>query len=149
MSEPERLGTVLGRSDIPRPGRKRNQLELLALKWEAIAGERLASHSRPTSLSRGTLTVSAEGSSWATETGAGAGRILKRIEAELGRGAVKRIKVRARVPEKEPEAEPGPLLEEPGPPPEELGRIKDERLREAVYRMLRASRASKQNEQSD
>jgi hypothetical protein len=149
LSEPERLGAVLGRSDIPRPGKKQDRLELLAVRWETIAGERLAAHCGPSSLTRGTLTISADGSAWATEAGAGATGILRRIEVELGRGAVKRIKVRARAPAKEPEVPPGRVPEEPEPPPEELGRIKDERLREAVHRMLRASRSSKQNEQGD
>lgn len=149
MSDPERLGSLLGRRRVPRPGKRRERLELLSVRWERIAGERLAEHSRPSSLDRGTLTVSAEGTAWASEASAVAGSILKRIEAELGRGVVKRIKVRARTPEKEGGMTSAPREEDPGPPPEELGSIKDEKLREAVHRMLKASKSIEQNEHND
>lgn len=143
---------MLGRRRVARPGKRQERLELLSVRWERIAGERLAEHSRPSSLDRGTLTVSAEGTAWASEAGAVAGSMLNRIEAELGRGVVKRIKVRARAPEKEPgmtRMTHAPREEDQGPPPEELGSIKDEKLREAVHRMLKASKSIEQNEQND
>lgn len=156
MAELERVGDIIARKATVDPRKRRLRLELLRNSWTSLAGERLAEHSRPTRLYRGTLIVAADGASWAAEFSAMSGMILKGIEKVLGRGAVRKVRVSARGgPER---AEPGPVedvgwgevkgehLE--GEIGEALSTLEDEEVRKALGRMVRASRARKHSKRA-
>jgi hypothetical protein len=156
LAELERVGDIIARKAAVDPRKRRLRLELLRNSWPSLAGERLAEHSRPTRLSRGTLIVAADGASWAAEFSAMSGMILKGIEKVLGRGAVRKVRVSARAgPER---AEPGAAedvgwgevkgehLE--GEIGEALSTLEDEEVREALGRMVRASRSSKHSKRA-
>lgn len=160
MAEPEKLGEIIAQVGIGSPRKKKQRLELLEANWEYLLEGPCAEHSRPTRLSRGNLTVAAEGAAWAAEVSLSSGELMKRIERLLGCGAVKRVKVQARnvcIPgEKTVEGTAGGTgtAEREGPEPggrlaEELGMLEDERVRVALTRMVRASRASRQYKQDD
>lgn len=93
MGEAERLGDIIKRSRLLVGRRGKTSLDYLKNSWEEIVGERLASHSRPSRLSRKTLTVVADGPAWACEFSAYAQNIRASINALLGKGVVERIRV--------------------------------------------------------
>lgn len=160
MSSPESLGQIIARGGAPSPRRKKQRLELLRGNWRHIAGERAWQHSRPTRLSRGILTVAADGASWASELSIQAGSLLEKIEVIVGRGVVQRIRVQGRA------GGPGAAvagggskgLAGPAKPGEgatrlgekvecELETIEQEETRAALERLLKESIARKQYEQ--
>lgn len=63
-------------------------------RWEQIVGPELAAHTRPDGLADGELTVTADSTAWATQVRLLAAALVRRINTELGDGAVKRVKVR-------------------------------------------------------
>ncbi len=63
-------------------------------RWEQIVGPELAAHTRPDGLTGGELTVTADSTAWATQVRLLAAALVRRVNAELGDGAVKRVKVR-------------------------------------------------------
>lgn len=63
-------------------------------RWEQIVGERLAAHVRPERVEDGELVVAADSPSWATQVRALAPQLLRRLNGELGEGAVRSVRVR-------------------------------------------------------
>ncbi|WP_394356387.1 DciA family protein [Spiractinospora alimapuensis] len=63
-------------------------------RWEQIVGERLAAHVRPERVENGELVVTADSPSWATQVRALAPQLLRRLNGELGDGAVQSVRVR-------------------------------------------------------
>lgn len=63
-------------------------------RWEQIVGPELAAHTRPDGFTGGELTVTADSTAWATQVRLLAPALVRRVNAELGDGAVKRVKVR-------------------------------------------------------
>jgi predicted nucleic acid-binding Zn ribbon protein len=63
-------------------------------RWAQIVGADLAAHTRPETLADGELTVTADSTAWATQLRLLAGQLVRRLNAELGDGAVLRVKVR-------------------------------------------------------
>jgi predicted nucleic acid-binding Zn ribbon protein len=63
-------------------------------RWVQIVGPELAAHTRPEGLADGELTVTADSTAWATQVRLLAAHLVRRLNAELGDGAVKRVKVR-------------------------------------------------------
>ena len=157
MSEPEKLGDILARSKVGNPKKKKLRLELIKLNWTPLVGERIGKHSRPTRLSKGTLTTTADGAAWAAELSMKSGEVIRGIEKLLGEAAVKMIKVQSRKPEGEDAGETssgGEGLEDgeevvviDGKIMQELSRLSDEEVRKALLRLLRAGKASKQYNQ--
>lgn len=151
MSDPESLGEIMARAPGPTPRKKKHRLDLIAFHWDYIAGPGLGSHSRPTRLSRGTLTVAAEGASWASELSMRAAEVSRRMREVVGDSSVRTVRVQARslsggraCVEGEGEAAEGagevaPLGEEVAGG---LREIREEKLRGALERMLRASISS-------
>lgn len=160
MAEPEKLGEIIAQGGIGTPRRKKQRLDLLQANWVYLVDGPCAEHSKPTRLSRGSLTVAADGASWAAEVSLASGELMKGIDRLLGVGAVRRVKVQAR-----PVFESGGMaaresaagvveaaageIELGGRLEEELGMLKDAGVREALTRMVKASRASKQYEHDD
>ena len=154
MAEPERVGDIIAGRRAAGSLKKKLRLELLRNNWPSLAGERLAGHSSPTRLSRGTLTVAADGASWAGELSAVSFELQKNIEKLLGGGTVRKVRVLARALSKGPAPagdEDGDVTEEvnvEGKLGEALGGLGDLEVREALGRMVRASRASEQSRRS-
>lgn len=156
MSEPERLASILARRGTRFPRGAHAGLSILKENWAIVAGDRIAEHSRPTKLNRGTLTVSAEGSSWAAEVSACAQEVLCGAQRMLGRQRVKKVRVRSGFcngekgvdevrEERVEEGEPEELQE--GELGRGLNRISDSDLRRALSRMVSASKAIRQSKQ--
>ena len=157
MSEPESLGEIIRRGRVITPKKKRHRLEMLCLNWKYIAGERTGRHSSPTRLSRGTLTVAAEGPAWAAELSVQTHELIRRAEQILGEDSVKKVRVQARAKASGGvlKGERGKASEPQGERPrleqkvaEGLGDIEEEGARVALERMIRASIASEQGKQS-
>jgi hypothetical protein len=153
LAEPERVGEIIARRTRIDPRGKRLRLAFLKNSWPSLAGERMAEHSRPTRLSRGTLTISADGTAWAGELSAVTNSIEKNIEKVLGEGAVKKIRVLARDWREEQRTIEDETSDERGKEYvdgemcEVMVGLDDADVREALGKMVRASRTSKQNKQ--
>jgi predicted nucleic acid-binding Zn ribbon protein len=63
-------------------------------RWEEIVGPELAAHTRPDGFTDGELTVAADSTAWATQVRLLAATLVRRLNTELGDGAVRRVKVR-------------------------------------------------------
>jgi predicted nucleic acid-binding Zn ribbon protein len=63
-------------------------------RWAQIVGPELAAHTTPDGLADGELTVTADSTAWATQLRLLAGQLMRRLNAELGAGAVRRVRVR-------------------------------------------------------
>jgi predicted nucleic acid-binding Zn ribbon protein len=63
-------------------------------RWAQIVGPDLAAHTQPEGLSGGELTVTADSTAWATQVRLLAAQLVRRLNAELGDGTVRRVKVR-------------------------------------------------------
>ena len=65
----------------------------VAARWDCAVGAEIASHCRPESLREGELVLVAESTAWATQLRLLLPRLMTRIAAEFGPGAVTRIRV--------------------------------------------------------
>ena len=63
-------------------------------RWAQIVGPDLAGHTTPDGLVDGELTVIADSTAWATQLRLLAAELVRKLNAELGDGAVRRVKVR-------------------------------------------------------
>jgi predicted nucleic acid-binding Zn ribbon protein len=63
-------------------------------RWAEIVGPDLAAHTKPDTLADGELTVTADSTAWATQLRLLAAQLIRRLNAELGDGSVRRVKVR-------------------------------------------------------
>jgi predicted nucleic acid-binding Zn ribbon protein len=63
-------------------------------RWAEIVGADLAAHTKPETLTDGELIVTADSTAWATQLRLLAGQLVRRLNVELGDGAVRRVKVR-------------------------------------------------------
>jgi predicted nucleic acid-binding Zn ribbon protein len=63
-------------------------------RWAQIVGQDLAGHTTPERLADGELVVNADSTAWATQLRLLAGELVRRLNAELGDGAVRRVVVR-------------------------------------------------------
>jgi len=63
-------------------------------RWAQIVGPDLAAHTAPQSLADGELVVGADSTAWATQLRLLAAELIRRLNAELGDGAVRRVRVR-------------------------------------------------------
>ena len=62
-------------------------------RWAQIVGGDLAAHTTPEKLTDGELTVAADSTAWATQLRLLSAQLIKRLNAELGDGAVFRVRV--------------------------------------------------------
>ena len=67
-------------------------------RWAEIVGHDLAAHTRPDSFADGELAVAADSTAWATQVRLLAPVLVRRLNAELGDGSVRRVKVRGPAP---------------------------------------------------
>ena len=91
--DPARLATALdGLRDLPswRDGVRTGRL---LAGWAALLGPEAAEHTRPVSLSGGTLLVSADTPAWAAAVRLREAEVLRLVAAGLGHGLVTRVEV--------------------------------------------------------
>lgn len=62
-------------------------------RWAQIVGPDLAAHTEPAGLTDGELTVTADSTAWATQLRLLASELVRKLNAELGDGSVRRVKV--------------------------------------------------------
>jgi predicted nucleic acid-binding Zn ribbon protein len=62
-------------------------------RWQAVVGEQIAAHARPTSLRDGVLCISAESTAWATQLRMVQPQLLAKIAAAVGDGVVNSLKI--------------------------------------------------------
>jgi predicted nucleic acid-binding Zn ribbon protein len=62
-------------------------------RWAQIVGADLAAHTTPEGLADGELTVSADSTAWATQVRLLAAELVRKLNAELGTGTVRRVRV--------------------------------------------------------
>lgn len=63
-------------------------------RWAEIVGQDVAAHTRPDSFADGELAVTADSTAWATQVRLLAPVLVRRLNAELGDGSVRRVRVR-------------------------------------------------------
>ena len=91
--DPQPLGAVLARLVKVRGWQGPAAEARIFGTWPQLVGADLASHCRPVKLTDGELTVEAESTAWATQLRGLVGRLLSRINAEVGRDVVRRIHI--------------------------------------------------------
>ena len=95
MSRPQPIGEILPKV-ISKLGlaQKVKEVELLR-DWQEIVGEAIARHSQPVTLDKGHLTVNVDSSPWLSELERySKQKILEKVQARLGKKAVRRIRFR-------------------------------------------------------
>ncbi|MFI9595579.1 DUF721 domain-containing protein [Nonomuraea sp. NPDC052265] len=63
-------------------------------RWKEIVGPDLAAHTRPESFDEGEVLIAADSTAWATQVRLLARTLIRRLNEELGDGAVTKVKVR-------------------------------------------------------
>ena len=91
--DPQPFGAILNRLMAARGWQKPAAEAKIFGMWPAVVGSDLAAHSRPMKLDEGELTIEADSTAWATQLRLLAGKLLTRINGEVGPGVVKKLKV--------------------------------------------------------
>lgn len=92
--DPQPLGEAIRRLLAERGWQQRAAVGSALGRWAEIVGPELAAHAQPEGLTDGELVVAADSTAWATQLRLLAGTLVRRLNAELGDGTVKRVKVR-------------------------------------------------------
>jgi predicted nucleic acid-binding Zn ribbon protein len=93
-ADPTPLGAAIKRLLNERGWQQQAAVGSALGRWEEIVGPELAAHARPDGLTDGELVVIADSTAWATQLRLLAANLVKRLNAELGDGTVRRVKVR-------------------------------------------------------
>jgi predicted nucleic acid-binding Zn ribbon protein len=86
----ESLDRVTGALGVPSS----STLQVVFSSWDELVGDVLAAHARPASLRDGTLLVTVDDPSWATQLRWFQADLLQRLTAAVGEGAIIEIDVR-------------------------------------------------------
>lgn len=92
--DPEALNTAIAGLIDARGWRLPAAVGAVFGRWELIVGPELAAHTTPDGFADGELTITADSTAWATQVRLLAATLVRRLNAELGDGAVRRVKVR-------------------------------------------------------
>ena len=92
--DPQPLGEAIRKLLAERGWQQRAAVGSALGRWAEIVGPELAAHAQPEGLTDGELVVAADSTAWATQLRLLAGTLVRRLNAELGDGTVKRVKVR-------------------------------------------------------
>jgi predicted nucleic acid-binding Zn ribbon protein len=92
--DPQPLGTAIGGLLSDQGWKQRAAVGAVFGNWAAIVGADLAGHTRPDGFADGELTIAADSTAWATQVRLLASMLVRRLNAELGHGTVRRVKVR-------------------------------------------------------
>jgi predicted nucleic acid-binding Zn ribbon protein len=96
--DPQPLASAIGGLLDTRGWQQRAAMGSVFGRWAEIVGHDLAAHTRPDSFADGELVVTAESTAWATQVRLLASVLVRRLNAELGDGIVRRVKVRGPAP---------------------------------------------------
>jgi len=96
--DPQPLASAIGGLLDTRGWQQRAAMGSVFGRWAEIVGTDLAAHTRPDSFADGELAVTADSTAWATQVRLLASVLVKRLNAELGDGSVRRVKVRGPAP---------------------------------------------------
>ena len=96
--DPQPLVSAIGGLLDTRGWQQRAAMGSVFGRWEEIVGQDLAAHTRPDSFADGELAVTADSTAWATQVRLLAPVLVRRLNAELGDGSVRRVKVRGPAP---------------------------------------------------
>ena len=92
--QPQLIGDVLKNVVEGLSQTKKKDIALASSRWPAFAGKKLAQKTRPVHLRRGTLLVNAFDSAWLYQATLEKEKILRRLQARLGREKILRIQFR-------------------------------------------------------
>jgi predicted nucleic acid-binding Zn ribbon protein len=96
--DPQPLGSAIGGLLDTRGWQQQAAMGSVFGRWAEIVGRDLAAHTRPDSFADGELSVTADSTAWATQVRLLAPVLVKRLNAEVGDGSVRRVKVRGPAP---------------------------------------------------
>jgi predicted nucleic acid-binding Zn ribbon protein len=96
--DPQPLASAIGGLLDTRGWQQRAAMGSVFGRWAEIVGADLAAHTKPDSFADGELAVTADSTAWATQVRLLAPALVKRLNAELGDGSVRRVKVRGPAP---------------------------------------------------
>ena len=96
--DPQPLASAIGGLLDTEGWQQRAAMGSVFGRWAEIVGTDLAAHTRPDSFADGELAVTADSTAWATQVRLLAPMLVKRLNAELGDGSVRRVKVRGPAP---------------------------------------------------
>ena len=92
--DPQRIGDTVTAWVKRTGGAKEIAKATLVTRWAQIVGSGIAQHCEPVSLVDGELLVQAESTAWATQLRMLAPQLVARINAEVGRGTVAKLRAR-------------------------------------------------------
>ena len=93
-ADPQPLGAAITRLLAERGWQEQAAVGAAFGRWDQIVGAELAAHARPDGFADGELTVVADSTAWATQLRLLAATLVRRLNAELGDGTVRRVRVR-------------------------------------------------------
>lgn len=96
--DPQPLATAIGGLLDAHGWQQRAAIGSVFGRWAEIVGPDLAAHTEPDSFADGELAVTADSTAWATQVRLLAPALVRRLNAELGDGSVRRVKVRGPAP---------------------------------------------------
>ena len=96
--DPQRLGHAIGGLLDDQGWQQRAAIGSVFGRWAEIVGADLAAHTKPDAFADGELAVTADSTAWATQVRLLAPQLVRRLNAELGDGTVRRVKVRGPAP---------------------------------------------------
>jgi predicted nucleic acid-binding Zn ribbon protein len=96
--DPQLLGQAIGGLLDQQGWQQRAAIGSVFGRWAEIVGRDLAAHTQPEAFADGELAVTAESTAWATQVRLLAPQLVRRLNAELGDGTVRRVKVRGPAP---------------------------------------------------
>jgi predicted nucleic acid-binding Zn ribbon protein len=96
--DPQLLGHAIGGLLDQQGWQQRAAIGSVFGRWAEIVGRDLAAHTQPEAFADGELAVTAESTAWATQVRLLAPQLVRRLNAELGDGTVRRVKVRGPAP---------------------------------------------------
>lgn len=96
--DPQSLASAIGGLLDTHGWQQRAAMGSVFGRWTEIVGADLAAHTQPDSFADGELAVTADSTAWATQVRLLAPVLVKRLNAELGDGSVRRVKVRGPAP---------------------------------------------------
>ena len=96
--DPQPLAARSAACSTTRAGRNRRRWVRCSATGRRSSGHDLAAHTRPDSFADGELVVAADSTAWATQVRLLASVLVRRLNAELGDGTVRRVKVSGPAP---------------------------------------------------
>ncbi|MCW8086998.1 DUF721 domain-containing protein [Sabulicella glaciei] len=128
------LGALIPRLTRPSFRKRSPESAQILADWPKLAGPALAAMAEPVRLSAGTLTLACTGPA-AMEIGLMAPVLVERLNAALGRSAIRKLAFVQRAPRLVPPARPA--RPEPGPVPQAVRDLPEGDLQAALARLAR------------